>query len=257
MLRTLALIVGLAVGVGGWYLMRSQQNKMPVLRVVTFANHSGFYKRNGNFEGFQYELIKQFADTCGMKLQIIINNDLTDNISGIHDGSYDILLHALPTTTALKEQMDFSIPLYKSRLVLVQRGKKMLDRGEMPLRTVFDLEDEQIFVEEHSVYVAQMEFIGEETGVHFKIVRQKDADNDILASLLDRGRIDYFACDELSARLLLQHYPLLDIRMPLGLHQQMAWGISKKQRTLKPAIDAWLGRFSKTPAYAALYNNHF
>ena len=96
--------------------------KDQTLRVVTEYSSIGYFVEENEIKGFQYELITRFADSLGLKVEFTLEPDLQKSIDGVNDGSYDLIMRAIPVTLELKKKLIFSEPLIKSKLVLVRRS---------------------------------------------------------------------------------------------------------------------------------------
>ena len=61
------------------------------ITVLTDGSSIGFSEKNGNVSGFQYELVKVFADSLGVELVITEENDLKSGIDQLKTGDYDLI----------------------------------------------------------------------------------------------------------------------------------------------------------------------
>ena len=77
------------------------------LSVLTDSRSIGFSIKGDSVSGFQYEIVKAFADSLGLELVISEKNDLKDCMDGLNSGDYDIIANFMPVTTEWK-QMQFN-----------------------------------------------------------------------------------------------------------------------------------------------------
>ncbi|MFR7878030.1 MAG: transporter substrate-binding domain-containing protein [Butyricimonas paravirosa] len=63
-------------------------------------------------KGFHYELVKDFADYLGVKLNIEINTNIDESLQKLNEGQYDLIAMSLSVTDSRKEDVQFSLPLY-------------------------------------------------------------------------------------------------------------------------------------------------
>ena len=91
------------------------------LSVLTDSSSIGFSVKGDSVSGFQYEIVKAFADKLGVELVISEQNDLKLSIDGLITGDFNIVANFIPNTTQLKNQVMLTDPLFISRQVLVQR----------------------------------------------------------------------------------------------------------------------------------------
>jgi len=226
------------------------------LRVVTEYSSIGYFVEDDQIKGFQYELIKRFADSLGVELNFTAEPDLQKSIDGVNNGDYDLIMRTLPVTLELKKQVNFSEPLIKSKLVLVQRIPNK-DKKELAIRGTMDLDGITIYVTPNSPHLMRLKHIEEELGIVIHTKSMPDVDNELLMAMVARGEIDYTIADEFTARFLQTFYPELDITMQIGFKQFQAWGFSKHSLKLQKAVNDWLNGFTKTKEYRDLYRTYY
>ena len=215
----------------------------------------GFVAKDTINEGFQYEIIKTFADSFGYKLNIIAYENLENSIKQINKGKADILAYALPTTLFMKQHIEFSVPLYITKLVLIQK-KRNKKEAALLVKSISDLEEKTIYMSENSPYIKQLEYIIEDSGTKFYIVKRRQS-IEKLAEQVANGKIEYFAVNEMVAKYLSSKNKELDYSMPLGLNQFMAWGINKKNQKINEQLNIFLENFVKTEKYREIYRKYF
>ena len=92
----------------------------PALRVGTEATYAPFetIDENGNYVGFDMDLIRMVATQLGMQLKM--NNISWDGIiPGLMNGNYDCIIAAMTITPERKKQIAFSIPYFSNRQTIV------------------------------------------------------------------------------------------------------------------------------------------
>ena len=255
---SLVLVIIIAVWVIVAHQARDLDDVMDnkTLRVVTEYSSIGYFVEDNQIKGFQYELIKRFADSLGLALDFTVEPDLQKSIAGVNNGSYDLIMRTLPVTLELKKELNFSEPLIKSQLVLVQRINKK-DKDNTPIRGAMDLDSITIYVTPNSPYLMRLKHIEEELGIVIFKKSIPDVDTELLMAMVARGEIDYTIADEFTARFSQSFYPELDIDTQMGFKQFQAWGFSKHSPNLQTAVNAWLKEFTQTKAYRDLYRTYY
>jgi membrane-bound lytic murein transglycosylase F len=224
--------------------------------VILQNNALGCVFGDSAITGFQYEIVKEFADSFNYQLNIILSDNLEHSIRRLNKGDADILAQCLPTTVALKKQLNFSVPLYKTKLVLIQKKRTKKDKNLLA-KNIFDLEDKTIFITGNSPYIKQLEYIIEDSGIKFNIAKKNNSSIEKLAEQAGNGKIPYLAADEMSAKHLSINNKEIDYSMKLGLNQFMAWGINKKNRQLNTQLNSFLENFIKTEKYRQIFRKYF
>ncbi len=230
--------------------------KDQTLRVVTEYSSIGYFVEDNEIKGFQYELITRFADSLGLKVEFTLEPDLQKSIDGVNNGSYDLIMRAIPVTLELKKKLIFSEPLIKSKLVLVRRSDAK-DKNKLTIRGSSDLDGITIYVTPNSPHLMRLKHIEEELGIVIYTESLPDVDNELLMAMVARGEIDYTIADEFTARFVQTFYPELDISTQIGFKQFQAWGFSKQSIKLQQAVNGWLKEFTQTKEYRDLYRTYY
>ena len=261
-LIAVAVSVVLVIIIAIWVIVAHQARDLDdvmddkTLRVVTEYSSIGYFVEDNQIKGFQYELIKRFADSLGLALDFTVAPDLQKSIAGVNNGSYDLIMRTLPVTLELKKELNFSEPLIKSQLVLVQRINKK-DKDNTPIRGAMDLDSITIYVTPNSPYLMRLKHIEEELGIVIFTKSIPDVDTELLMAMVARGEIDYTIADEFTARFSQSFYPELDIDTQMGFKQFQAWGFSKHSPKLQNAVNSWLKEFTQTKTYRDLYRTYY
>ena len=261
-LIAVAVSVVLVIIIAIWVIVAHQARDLDdvmddkTLRVVTEYSSIGYFVEDNQIKGFQYELIKRFADSLGLALDFTVEPDLQKSIAGVNNGDYDLIMRTLPVTLELKKELNFSEPLIKSQLVLVQRINKK-DKDSSPIRGAMDLDSITIYVTPNSPYLMRLKHIEEELGIVIFTKSIPDVDTELLMAMVARGEIDYTIADEFTARFSQSFYPELDIDTQMGFKQFQAWGFSKHAPKLQNAVNSWLKEFTQTKAYRDLYRTYY
>lgn len=265
MQKRIKILIAMAVvllvfgAVSYWRVQPRDYTKMleeGVLHVATEYSALGFVVNNTDTSGFQYELIKAFADTLGVRVQFTIEPDLNKNIEGLNSGSYDLIMKPLPVTTELKDEVAFSSPLFKDNLVLVQR-KPTKGKGLNLLRNVAELDGKNVYLPSGSADALILRHINDELGIDMRIEHLPDIDTEHLLAMVAGGKILFAAADFSTAHAVKHFYPQLDIDTRLGFEQWRAWAFPSKDTELQTHFDEWLAAFRAAGAYDRLYRKYY
>lgn len=226
------------------------------IRIVTDGSCIGFQAKDSKLTGFNYELAKALADSLELELEIIPNNDFDSCVSGLIDGRYDIIAMEIPTTTSLKLKLSFTTPIFNTRQVLVQQSYS----GTTIHTTIFEpryLSKDSICIPSDSPNKARLDNLSDEIANPIKIVEFKGKTTEELVKMVSEGKIKYTICDELQARKLQKKYPNIDINMPIGFNQPMAWAVSPKSKELLQNINNFMTDFLISSDYWEIYRRYF
>jgi len=82
------------------------------LCVLTDSSSIGFSTKGDSVSGFQYEIVKAFADSLGLELVVTEKNDMKACIEGLTSGDYDIIANFTPVTTEWGKKALFTTPFF-------------------------------------------------------------------------------------------------------------------------------------------------
>ncbi|MGQ1891813.1 transglycosylase SLT domain-containing protein [Thermophagus sp. OGC60D27] len=234
-----------------------------LVRVVTNYNSTNYFVYKGTPMGYQLELLQEFANYTGLKLDISVNNDLSTNFSDLRSGRVDIIASNLAAFLKRFEGVSFAEPHSYSRQVLVQQRYVNGEKGESAIenktliRNQLDLAGKTIYVQKGSAYVDRLKNLSQEIGDSINIVEIADYEVEQLIGLVAQGEIEYTVCDENLARVNLNYYPNLDVETPISFPQKMSWAVRSNSADLLSIINNWLIGFKKTSRYAHIYRKYY
>lgn len=261
-LGSILLIFALIVVTFFWIKhVRTQKHDLPSilksgrLSVLTDSSRLGFVSRGDSVYGFQYELVKAFADTLGVELVVTVENDMNECIEDLKSGDYDIIANLVPVTTQWKNDVLFTDPLFTSRQVLVQRIPADTTKHLISLPN--QLRNDTINILYHSPFKMRLEHLSDEIAASIHIVEQRDVSQEDLVKLVASGKIKYTICDEMLAKRLKIDYPDIDISVPVGFQQQLAWAVHIHSPLLLKRLNDFLDDFIGSEAYWKIYRKYF
>ena len=233
------------------------------LIVVTDYNSTNYFIYKGTPMGYQLELLNEFCNNLGIKLEVIVSNDVEKNINDLRNGDVDLIAQNLAVTRERSKKIKFTEPHTFSRQVLVQRiGKKHSSRSQQSefnslIRNQLDLAGKTIYVQKGSSYVTRLNNLSDEIGDTINVVEIPDYEAEQLIGLVAEGEILYTICDEILARVNKNYYDNIDIETPISFPQKMAWGVRKSSPDLLQVVNNWLIRFRKSSKYNIIYKKYF
>ncbi|MFK5879050.1 MAG: transporter substrate-binding domain-containing protein [Flavobacteriaceae bacterium] len=234
------------------------------LRVSTSYSSTSYFLYRGETLGFEYEMLSRFAKHLGVELEIVVATDIDSLIPNLIVGKVDLMGHGLTITKNRQQQVAFSEPIYLTHQVLVQkkpenwRKMKLHEIDEYLIRDVVDLEGKTISVRAKTSYYERLKNLSEEIGASITIEKLDGTlTTDEIIEMVADGQIEYTISDENLASLLAASYPILDVRVPVGLLQKSAWAVRKNSPKLLSKLDSWLIDFKKTADYNVIYKKYF
>ncbi|HLP06084.1 MAG TPA: transporter substrate-binding domain-containing protein [Paludibacter sp.] len=222
------------------------------LSVLTDSGRMGFSVKGDSVSGFQYEIVKAFADTLGLELVVTEQSDLKACMEDLNSGDYDIIADFVPITTEWKGQALFTNPLFVSRQVLVQRFVTDSTLVTIP----HQLANDSVFIPLNSAYKMRLMHLSDEIAEPVHIIEMKNMGTEQLVRMVAEGKIKNTICDEKFAKILKLQYPDIDISFPIGFEQQQAWVVHLKSPLLLARLNEFLSDFIGSSAYWEIYSKY-
>ncbi len=233
------------------------------LIVVHDHNIVNYFSYRGKVMGFHYDMAKEFARHLGLKLKVVLCNNIEEAIALVNNGDADLIAMNLTITPQRAQRVSFARQYSNTRPVLVQRKPQnwqQLSRSALEnqlIRVPAQLAGKEIYVQEGTVHEQRILKLIKEIGdtIYIKVIPGYNTEQ--LISMIANGEIDYTISDEDVAMLTQTFYENLDIQTPLGIHYNLAWAVAKGNTTLLDTINSWLEKFTGSALYNVLYNKYF
>ncbi|RLD53302.1 MAG: lytic transglycosylase F [Bacteroidetes bacterium] len=231
---------------------------------TTDYNSTNYFVYRGEPMGYQFELLKSFADYLGVKVEIQIINDLEESFDCINTGKCDLIALGLTVTKERAEIIDLSSPLMQTRQILIQRKpenwRKMRTWDEIEshmIRNPLELAEKTIYIQKGAIYSQRIKNLSDEIGANINVIEHPDATVEELITMVAKGEIDYSVCDEHIAMVNSKYHSGIDVKTAVSFPQNIAWGIKKNEKALLDTLNAWIATYKHTNTYAYLYNKYF
>ncbi len=224
---------------------------------------SSYFLYRGEPMGYQYELLKEFAASLGVTLEIHIESDPDNAIERLNEGVYDVVAMNLMITRERSKIVDFSLPISQTRQVLVQRKpenwrkmKTMDDVEKHLIRNSVELKEKTVHVGSNSSHYYRLLHLQQEIGGNIRILKLPGKNPEDLLQMVAKGEIDFTICDETLSKIGQKYYPELDVQTQVSLAQDVGWAVGKGNETLLSKLNHWWTEFEKT-THARLLSDRY
>lgn len=221
-----------------------------VLRVVTNYNPIDYYASTDTIAGFNHDLLQALERHTGLKLEITIENDLTKSIEELEKGRYDLIARNIPVNNSLKDDINFTEPLIRNKLVLVQRKPAENDSlAKELIRSQLNLAKKIVYVSKSSPAILRLKNLSIEIGDTIYVKEDSLYNSYQLAMKVASGEIDYAICNNTIGQTLSEKIPNIDTQTDIGFSHHEAWAIRNHSQDLLDYINNWIITFQKTKEY--------
>ncbi|MXX39148.1 MAG: transporter substrate-binding domain-containing protein, partial [Gemmatimonadetes bacterium] len=201
-------------------------------RMITRNNALTYFIHRGRQVGFEYELIKEFADRHNLRLDIVIPASHAELLAYLNEGKGDIVAAAMTITEQRQVQAAFTRPYNEVEELVIVRT------GEDSIASLEDLAGRTVHVRQSSsFYTTLMALADSIQGLQVAPLPDSLETEDILAGV-EEGRYDITLCDS----------NLLDVELAYGRQLKAAFSI-------KPTALGWAVR-EDNPALLAALNQY-
>lgn len=226
------------------------------LVAVSGFNSTGYFIYKGEPMGYQYDLLRDFASSLGVKLELVAENDVEKAQAMLERGEVDLIANGLTITAERRNVYSFTKPIGQTRQVLVQRRASTPDAPEHVSSTL-ELAGRIVYVQQRSASEMRLRHVAEEIGEDIKVVPLPGVDADRLMELVASGEIDYAVCDEIAAKVKGETLPQLDCTVPVSFMQNLAWAVRPSSPKLLERINEWLDGYLPTAHHRLLKHRYF
>jgi len=204
------------------------------LRVATMYGSTSYFLFRDEYMGFDYEMATNLANYLHVNLKINIAKSQAEMTQWLDEGKVDVICYNMIETRELKKKFTFVLPQADSYQVLVQ------NIGANALSDVTELEDEDVYVKQNSIYHERLEMLNDEIGgtINIKIAADSLSEDDLI-DMVAENKIKYTVSDHNLVLLHKSYDRKLDGHMPVSFNQHNGWLIRNENRDLKNAIEKW------------------
>lgn len=225
------------------------------LRILTLNSSTSYFLYKGEECGYEFELIKRFADDVGLKTKVIVADNISQLTEKLLSGEGDIIAYEMPVTGDTKETMLHCGPENITHQVLIQS----VGRGKKILTDVVELVGKDVYVERGSKYEERINNLNNELGggINIHCIKRDTVVTEDLIELVAQGEIPYTLADDNLARLNRTYYPNLDISLAVSFPQRSRWAVRNDSPRLAEAIDEWVKENDTSESYKAISKRYF
>lgn len=221
------------------------------MRVISTNGATTFYESSNGLTGFEYTLLKDFADSLGVNL--IIENQ-TDNdalLKAIQNRQYHFGSAELTAVESQNYSLQFTSPY-------AQITQQLIYNSRLPAPTsIRDLYGKKIFVLADSSHRERINYlqkrfpnVGWLSLVNLQMI-------DIM-EMVHKGEIDYAVIDSNAYELNRYSYPQAHLAFDLSNPQPLAWAFPKSRDTsLYKAAQGYLAKIRRDGTLAQVTKHFF
>lgn len=228
-----------------------QIKKRGSLRMLTRNNGISYFLFKGRQQGFDYELLRLFAQDHGLRLDVVVPPEASDLLPWLLEGKGDVIAAQLTITEARKREVAFSGPYLFADEVLVQRA------GTPPITALAGLKGTTIHVRKSSSYRSTLDALQAEHGPFTIVDAPEGSETEQLIAQVGEGAIPLTVADSTIAAVELSYRSDVQATLPLTTGSQLAYATRPTSPKLLAALDAFVKKRYRGLEYNVLKQQYF
>jgi membrane-bound lytic murein transglycosylase F len=222
-----------------------------VLRLITYRSPVNYYYDRGRLRGFEYEMVRRFAEAHRMRVEVIVAGSHAEMQQLLREGRGDLIAAAIPADGyADDNEIAFSRPYLHAAPAVI--GRKL----DSELSDPRQLEGRRIVLSAESPYRDDLERLRAQ-GIAFDIV---DADPDMTTEAVlfrvAHGMYDLTVIGSHQVKAELARQINLKRHLALDADEPLVWVMRESDARLKAAVNEFLDREYGRGFYNVLYGRY-
>jgi len=224
------------------------------LTVLINSGEHGFTRDTAKVGGFQYEVIKKYADELGVELVIVQEPDHEAGNKELLRGDCDVIVSLQPIIYDSASAVVSLFPLVESNLMLVQLADSS---GSLLIKKQYELDGKEITFTKASPFLPLLEQLSDDLAIEPVLIESNLSSIDEVINKVASGEIEYAVCPAHLTARIKSKYPQVDLSVPLTFHLQLGWTIGAKSVLLQDSLNEFLKNFVGTADYWTLFATYF
>ena len=195
------------------------------LRVYTRNSPTTYYQGPRGPAGLEYELARAFADHLGVRLKLVVKDNLEAMFIGLRKGRADLAAAGLTVTEQRRQQVRFAPAYQQITPQLVYRQDTLPEP-----RDFADIRQGYLEVVANSSHVEQLRQV-QQSHPELQWHENPEAGSTELLSLVAQGLIDYTIADSKEVAINRRYFPELRVAFDVSKPRQLAWALPRSEDT--------------------------
>ncbi|MDR1120697.1 MAG: transporter substrate-binding domain-containing protein [Dysgonamonadaceae bacterium] len=225
------------------------------INVITLYSSISYFIYKGEAMGYEYDLLKDFADSHQLKINLKIAANVNTLTEALLKGEADVIAYNIPVTNDMKPFVRYCGRELITQQVLVQRA----NRNDTILDNVIQLIGKDVWVKHNTRYYDRLVNLNKEVGggIFIHDISKDTINTEDLIEMVSKGKIPYTVSDDNIAQLNRTYFSNIDIRLKLSHPQRSSWAVRENAPQLAEALNQWFSENRNTTRYRAIMKRYF
>ena len=203
-----------------------------VLKVITRNNGTSYYEGPQGAEGFEYDLVKAFADYLNLRLEILVMENDKAMVTSLLNGDADLIAAGFIVSDDLRRHLAFG-PIYQ------QIQQQVVGRRDgTVLKTTADLIGKPIWVTAGGFQEKRLNILKKEYP-ELSWLSISDYESEELLEMAGQGVIPLTIAESTTVALNRRYHPELTVHFAIDKGQNQAWVRHPHNWHLGRALQQW------------------
>ena len=248
------------------------------LKVLAPYNSTTYFVYRGEPLGYEYELLRAFAESQGLKLKMIVVTDPQSLLPLLNSGEGDVAAARLVATPEAEAQAAFTRALYQTEPALVQQAEppaaasKVAEKAMAPgpadptpevditarlITAPSQLAGKRVDLPEKSPYTRTLVELSDEINGDIHVVELGEVQDEALAQKIARGEVEFTVMQANLAALKEAEFSNLKVRPVVGRKHGVSWAVRKNSPELLAELNRWIEDKQNEGLFEQLYKKYF
>lgn len=225
------------------------------ITAVTLYGSTTYFQYKMQMMGYEYDLIKDFADSHKLTLNIKVAGSLDELLDMLENGDADVAAYPMQIIPRENRNIIYCGHEDYSTQVLVQRA----NNEDTILTDVTELIGKEVYVRPGTRFEERINHLDMELGggIDIKSFPKDSASVEDLIEMVSRGEIPYTISDDNTARLNKTYYWNIDVSLPISFMQRTSWVVRESSPELAKEINKWAEDIEGIRVYKATIKRYF
>jgi membrane-bound lytic murein transglycosylase F len=220
------------------------------LRVLIRNNATCYYEGPQGFAGFEYDLVKSFADHLGVKVKCIVTDSFNEMIPALLRGEGDIIAAGFTVTENRMRRVAFG-PSY------MEVQQQVVGRRDGPSPgDIEDLTGQPLWVNAGTSYEERLKELKSQYP-RLSWLPVSGYETEELLEMVWRGIIPLTIADSNIVAVNRRYYPQLKIHFAIQEGEQLAWAVHPQHNHLLAAVEHWFAQPSTSALLQKLKQHYY
>jgi len=221
-----------------------------VLRVLIRNNATCYFEGPQGLAGFEYDLVKSFADHLDVKVRCVVTDSFNEMIPALLRGEADLIAAGFTVTENRMRRVAFGPPYMEVQQQVVGR------RGGPSPSDIGDLIGHPLWVNAGTSYEERLkELKSQYPGLSWLPVSGYETEE--ILEMVWRGIIPLTIADSNIVAVNRRYYPQLRIHFAIQEGEQLAWAVHPQHNRLLAAVEHWFAQTSTSALLQKLKQHYY